>query len=51
MKTVYKFKPFKHWKSASTRLTPLNYITDCQYDILVKFYGEDMIKTEQEEHK
>ena len=38
MKTVFKFKPFKHW----------NYITDCQYDILVKFYGEDMLKTEQE---
>ncbi len=39
MKTVYKFKPASHW----------NYITEQQYDILVKFYGEDMLKTEQEE--
>lgn len=39
MKTVYKFKPFHHW----------NYITEQQYGILVKFYGEDMIKSEMED--
>ena len=38
-KTVYKFKPASHW----------NYITEQRYDILVRFYGEDMLKTEQEE--
>lgn len=39
MKTVYKFKPHLHW----------NYITEQQYDILVRFFGEGMLKTEQEE--
>ena len=39
MKTVYKFKPHLHW----------NYITERQYDILVKFYGEDMLKSEMED--
>ena len=40
MKTVYKFKPHLHW----------NYITEQQYNILVKFSGEDTIKIEQEEN-
>lgn len=41
MKTVYKFKPALHW----------NYITEQQYNILVKSYGEDMLRVEQEEDK
>ena len=38
-KTVYKFKPHLHW----------NYITKEQYDVLCRFYSDEMIKTEEEE--
>jgi hypothetical protein len=39
MKTVYKFKPHKHW----------NYTTEEAYKVLVFFYGPDMLKVEYEE--
>ena len=39
MKTVYKFKPALHW----------NYITKEQYDVLWRFYSDEMIKVEDEE--
>lgn len=40
MKTVYKFKPASHW----------NYITQLQYEVLLKFYADDaMLMITQEE--
>ena len=39
MKQVYKFKPALHW----------NYITKEQYDVLWRFYSDEMIKVEDEE--
>ena len=39
MKTVYKFKPASHW----------NYITKEQYEVLRKFYSDEMLKIEEEE--
>ena len=39
MKTVYKFKPALHW----------NYITKEQYDVLWRFYSDEMLKIEEEE--
>lgn len=38
MKTVYKFKPHKHW----------NYIAEETYEVLAKFYDSDMIKIDYE---
>ena len=39
MKQVYKFKPASHW----------NYITKEQYDVLCRFYSDEMIKVEEYE--
>ncbi len=39
MKTVYLFKPHLHW----------NYITEDVYNVLSRFYGEDMLKISEEE--
>ena len=39
MKQVYKFKPAFHW----------NYITKEQYDVLCRFYSNEMLKIEEEE--
>ena len=39
IKTIYKFKPNGHW----------NYITKEVYEVLRKFYSDEMIKTEEEE--
>lgn len=39
MKTVYKFKPARHW----------NYITEDVYRVLYKFYTEDRLIVTQEE--
>ena len=39
MKTVYKFKPASHW----------NYITNEVYEVLRKFYSDEMFKIEEED--
>ena len=39
MKTVYKFKPNGHW----------NYVTKEVYEVLRKFYSDEMLKIEEEE--
>ena len=39
MKTVYKFKPTSH----------RNYITKEVYDVLWKFYSDEMLKIEEED--
>ena len=39
MKTVYKFKPNGHW----------NYITKEVYEVLRKFYSDEMLKIEEED--
>lgn len=39
MKLIYKFKPAQCW----------NYITKEQYDVLCRFYSDEMIKIEEEE--
>ena len=39
IKTVYKFKPNGHW----------NYITKEVYEVLRKFYSDEMLKIEEEE--
>ena len=38
MTTVYKFKPALHW----------NYITKEQYEVLCKFYSDEMITKEED---
>ena len=39
MKTVYKFKPNGHW----------NYVTKEVYEVLRKFYSDEVLKTEEED--
>ena len=39
MKQVYKFKPHQHW----------NYITKEVYEVLRKFYSDEMLKIEEED--
>ncbi len=39
MKTVYKFNPNGHW----------NYITKEVYEVLRKFYSDEMLKIEEED--
>lgn len=39
MKVRYLFKPSQHW----------NYITKEQYDVLCRFYSDEMIKIDEEE--
>ena len=39
IKTVYKFKPNGHW----------NYITKEVYEVLRKFYSDEMLKIEEED--
>lgn len=39
IKTIYKFKPNGHW----------NYITKEVYEVLRKFYSDEMLKIEEEE--
>ena len=37
--TVYRFKPASHW----------NYITKEVYEVLRKFYSDEMLKIEEED--
>jgi hypothetical protein len=39
IKTIYKFKPNGHW----------NYITKEVYEVLRKFYSDEMLKIEEED--
>lgn len=48
MKQVYKFKPALQSANPVGAVLHWNYITKEQYDVLCRFYSDEMIKIEEE---